>query len=136
MGEEKVGFFKRLVKGLSKTRASIVSGIDSIFRGFSSIDDDFYDEIEEILVMGDIGINTTTKIISNLKMEVAERHIKEPAECKQILIDSIKKQMAVGETAYEFENRKSVVPVSYTHLDVYKRQLLYQRAPDEPPGMQ
>lgn len=111
MGEEKVGFFKRLVKGLSKTRASIVSGIDSIFRGFSSIDDDFYDEIEEILVMGDIGINTTTKIISNLKMEVAERHIKEPAECKQILIDSIKKQMAVGETAYEFENRKSVVLV-------------------------
>ena len=111
MGEEKVGFFKRLVKGLSKTRASIVSGIDSIFRGFSSIDDDFYDEIEEILVMGDIGINTTTKIISNLKMEVAEKHIKEPSECKQILIDSIKKQMAVGDTAYEFENRKSVVLV-------------------------
>ena len=111
MGEEKVGFFKRLVKGLSKTRASIVSGIDSIFKGFSSIDDDFYEEIEEILVMGDIGINTTTKIISNLKMEVAERHIKEPSECKQILIDSIKKQMAVGETAYEFENRKSVVLV-------------------------
>ena len=95
MAEEKVGFFKRLVNGLSKTRASIVSGIDSIFRGFSSIDDDFYEEIEEILVMGDIGINTTTAIISNLKMEVADRHIKEPSECKQLLIDSIKKQMAV-----------------------------------------
>lgn len=111
MAEEKVGFFKRLVNGLSKTRASIVSGIDSIFRGFSSIDDDFYEEIEEILVMGDIGINTTTAIISNLKMEVADRHIKEPSECKQLLIDSIKKQMAVGDTAYEFENRKSVVLV-------------------------
>ena len=57
MAEEKVGFFKRLVNGLSKTRASIVSGIDSIFRGFSSIDDDFYEEIEEILVMGDIGLS-------------------------------------------------------------------------------
>lgn len=111
MAEEKVGFFKRLVNGLSKTRASIVSGIDSIFRGFSSIDDDFYEEIEEILVMGDIWINTTTAIISNLKMEVADRHIKEPSECKQLLIDSIKKQMAVGDTAYEFENRKSVVLV-------------------------
>lgn len=111
MAEEKVGFFKRLVNGLSKTRASIVSGIDSIFRGFSSIDDDFYEEIEEILVMGDIGINTTTAIISNLKMEVADRHIKEPSECKQLLIDSIKKQMAVGDTAYEFENRISVVLV-------------------------
>lgn len=111
MGEEKVGFFRRLVRGLSKTRDSIVSGIDSIFSGFSSIDEDFYEEIEEILVMGDIGINTTSKIISNLKMEVAEKRIKEPSECKQLLIDSIKKQMAVGETAYEFENRKSVVLV-------------------------
>lgn len=109
--KEKVGFFKRLVKGLTKTRDSIVSGIDSIFSGFSSIDEDFYEEIEEILVMGDIGINTTTAIIENLKKEVEERNIKEPAECKQLLIDSIKKQMAVGETAYEFEHRKSVVLV-------------------------
>lgn len=111
MPEEKVGFFKRLVEGLTKTRDSIVSGIDSIFSGFSSIDDDFYEEIEEILVMGDIGINTTTAIIENLKKEVNERHIKEPSECKQLLIDSIKKQMAVGETAYEFEHQKSVVLV-------------------------
>ena len=111
MVEEKVGFFRRLVRGLSKTRDSIVSGIDSIFSGFSSIDDDFYEEIEEILVMGDIGINATSRIISNLKMEVAEKHIKEPSQCKQLLIDSIKRQMAVGDTAYEFENRKSVVLV-------------------------
>ena len=111
MGEEKVGFFRRLVRGLSKTRDSIVSGIDSIFSGFSSIDDDFYEEIEEIMVMGDIGINATSRIISNLKMEVAEKHIKEPSQCKQLLIDSIKRQMAVGDTAYEFENRKSVVLV-------------------------
>lgn len=109
--EKKEGFFKRLVKGLTKTRDSIVSGFDSIFSGFSNIDDDFYEEIEEILIMGDIGITTTSAIIENLKTEVAKRHIKEPAECKQLLIDEIKNQMQVGETAYEFENRKSVILV-------------------------
>ena len=61
--EEKKGFFKRLVEGLTKTRNNIVSGIDSIFSGFSSIDDDFYDEIEEILIMGDLGINATAMIV-------------------------------------------------------------------------
>ena len=109
--EEKKGFFKRLVAGLTKTRDNIVSGIDAIFKGFSSIDDDFYDEIEEILVMGDIGINATTSIIEDLKNKVKEKNIKEPAECKQLLIDSIKSEMNVGETAYEFEHRKSVVLV-------------------------
>ena len=110
-GKEKKGFFKRLVEGLSKTRENIVSGIDSIFSGYSSIDDDFYEEIEEILVMGDIGINTTTAIIERLKEQVAEKRIKDPQECKQLLMDSIKEQMAVGETAYEFEHRKSVILV-------------------------
>jgi fused signal recognition particle receptor len=109
--EEKKGFFKRLVAGLAKTRDNIVSGIDAIFNGFSSIDDDFYDEIEEILVMGDIGINATTSIIEDLKAQVKAQNIKEPSECKQLLINSIKNQMDVGETAYEFENRRSVVLV-------------------------
>ncbi len=108
---EKKGFFKRLVEGLSKTRDSIVSGIDSIFSGFTSIDDDFYEEIEEILVMGDLGINATTSIIDNLKQKVKEQGIKDPAECKKLLIQSIKDEMNVGETAYEFEHRKSVVLV-------------------------
>ncbi len=106
---EKKGFFKRLVSGLSKTRENIVSGIDSIFSGFSSIDDDFYEEIEEILIMGDIGVSTTTKIIENLKEKVKENKIKEPAACKQFLIDSIKEQMTIKENAYEFENQKSIV---------------------------
>ena len=110
MGEKK-GFFKRLVEGLTKTRNNIVSGIDSIFSGFSAIDEDFYEEIEEILIMGDLGINATTAIIEDLKQKVKEQHIKEPSACKQLLIDSIKVQMNVGETAYEFENRQSVVLV-------------------------
>ncbi len=110
-GKEKKGFFKRLVEGLSKTRENIVSGIDSIFSGYSSIDNDFYEEIEEILVMGDLGINTTTAIIERLKEQVSKQHIKEPMECKKLLMDSIKEQMQVEETAYEFENRKSVILV-------------------------
>ena len=106
--EEKKGFFKRLVEGLTKTRNNIVS---AIFSGFSSIDDDFYDEIEEILIMGDLGINATTSIIEDLKRKVKEQHIKNPSECKELLIESIKDEMNVGETAYEFENRTSVVLV-------------------------
>ena len=111
MAEEKKGFFKRLVSGLTKTRDNIVAGFDSIFSGFSSIDDDFYEELEEILIMGDIGINATTSILEHLKEQVAEQHIKESSQCKQLLIDSIKQQMQVGETAYRFEEETSVVLV-------------------------
>lgn len=111
MGEEKKGFWGRLVAGLGKTRDNIVSGIDSIFSGFSSIDEDFYEEIEEILIMGDTGVNATEAIIENLKQKVREQHIKDPAECKELLIHSIKEQMDVGETAYRFEQEKSVVLV-------------------------
>ena len=107
--EEKKGFFKRLVSGLSKTRNNIVSGFESIFSAFSSIDDDFYEELEEILIMGDIGVATTEKIIEDLKAKVKEQKIKEPAECKQLLMDSIKEQMNLGETAYEYENKTSVL---------------------------
>ena len=111
MSEEKKGFFRRLVDGLSKTRSSIVDGFDSIFAGYSSIDDDFYDEIEEILVMGDIGIKATTNIIDDLKEKVKEQHIRDPKECRDLLMDSIKAQMDVGEADYAFENQKSVVLV-------------------------
>lgn len=109
--EEKKGFFKRLKEGLSKTRDNIVSGFDNIFSGYSSIDDDFYDEIEETLVMGDIGINATTAIIEDLRRKVEEQKIRDPGECKRLLIESIKDQMKVGNTAYEFEYKKSVVLV-------------------------
>ncbi len=111
MAEEKKGFFRRLVSGLAKTRDNIVAGFDSLFNGYSSIDDDFYEELEEILIMGDIGINATSSILENLKKQVEERHIRDPKECKQLLIDSIKEQMQVDSTEYAFENQKSVVLV-------------------------
>ena len=109
--KERKAFFGRLVEGLTKTRNNIVSGIDSIFSGFSAIDDDFYEEIEETLIMGDLGIQTTMAIVEDLRNKVKEQHIKDPEQCKEILIGSIKEQMDLGENAYEFENRKSVVLV-------------------------
>ena len=111
MSEEKKGFFARLKAGLTKTRDNIVHGIDSVFSGFSMIDEDFYEELEEILIMGDIGVNATGQILERLKDQVKEKHIKEPSECKQLLIDSIKEQMQVGETAYDFEQKQSVILV-------------------------
>ncbi len=111
MSGEKKGFFARLKEGLTKTRDNIVRGIDAVFSGFSSIDEDFYEELEEILIMGDIGVNATTAIVERLKKDVKEQHIKEPSACKQLLIDGIKEQMRVDETAYEFEKQQSIIMV-------------------------
>ncbi len=104
-----MGLFSRLKEGLSKTRDNIVSGIDSVFSGFSKIDDDFYEELEETLIMGDIGVRAADEIIEDLREKVKENKIKDPKECKQLLIDTIKEKMNLGENAYEFENRKSIV---------------------------
>ena len=111
MAEEKKGFFARLKEGLNKTRNNIVSGIDSVFSGFSAIDDEFYEELEETLIMGDIGVNATSDILDRLKKQVKEKHIKEPSDCRQLLIDSIREQMQIGETAYDFEKKQSVILV-------------------------
>lgn len=111
MSEEKKGFFGRLKQGLAKTRSNIVHGMDSVFKGFSHIDEDFYEELEEVLIMGDIGVNATGEIMERLRKQVKEQKIKEPQECRELLIENIKEQMKVGETAYEFENRQSVILV-------------------------
>ena len=111
MSEEKKGFFSRLKDGLTKTRNNIVHGIDSVFSGFSNIDEDFYEELEEILIMGDIGVNATQEILDKLREQVKANHIKEPQACKEFLIQNIKEQMEVGETAYEFEHKQSIILV-------------------------
>ena len=108
--KEKKGFFARLKEGLAKTRDNISRGIDRLFTA-NEIDDDFYEELEEILIMGDIGVNATTEIIDRLKTQVKERHLKKPMECKELLIQSIREQMEVGETAYEFERQQSILMV-------------------------
>lgn len=101
--------FTRLQEGLSKTRDNIAKGIDNVFNGFSSIDDDFYEELEETLIMGDIGVNATSKIMDKLREQVKEKKIKEPSACKQLLIDDIREQMKTDENAYDFENKKTII---------------------------
>ncbi len=109
MAEE--GFFKRLISGLAKTRDNIVSGMDGIFFGFSNIDEDFYEGLEEVLIMGDLGVQATYDILDDLREKVRERRITQPSDCRELLIESIKEQMEVEETAYEFEEKTSVVMV-------------------------
>lgn len=111
MAQEKKGFFGRLVEGLTKTRKSIAAGFDYVFSGFSHIDDEFYEELEEVLVMADLGVHTTEAIIEDLKEKVKENHIKEPARCKELLVQSIKEQMTVSDDAYDFEDETCVVLV-------------------------
>ena len=106
---QKKGFFARLKEGLAKTRDNFVYSLDIIFDGAASIDDDFYEELEEILIMGDIGVRTTEEILDTLKEQVEEQHIVRPTECKELLIKDIRDQMYVGKAAYDFEKQQSVV---------------------------
>lgn len=106
-----MGFFDKLVSGLTKTRDSIKRNIDNIFSGFSKIDDDFYEELEEILIMSDLGVHATSSIMDELKSKVEREKIKDTEECRKALIESIKAIMDTAETSYEFENRKSIVMV-------------------------
>ena len=108
---EENGFFNRLVSGLNKTRDNIVSGMDSVFGGFSNIDEDFYEELEEVLIMGDLGVKATYDILDQLRAKVKEQHIREPEACREILIERIRDQMSVGAVAYEFEEMYPVILV-------------------------
>ncbi len=107
--EKKQGFFARLKNGLSKTRDSIVSGMNEVFSGHAAIDDEFYEELEELMIMGDMGVQTTDRILEQLRTQVKQLHIKDPADCRQLLIRGIREQMHVEENAYAFEEGPSVV---------------------------
>lgn len=80
-----------------------------LFSGFSQIDDDFYDELFEQLVLGDVGVNTANDIVENLKVQVAENKIKDPESCKDFLKQNMKDKMKVTSADYEFENKVSVI---------------------------
>lgn len=108
---KKTGFFKRLFNGLGKTRQSITGGLSRLFSSHDRIDDEFYEDLEELMIMGDMGIHTTDDIIEDLKDKVEEQHIKDPMACREILIESIKEKMAVHDTDYAFEHKTSVVLV-------------------------
>ncbi len=110
LAPQKKGFFARLKEGLTKTRNSISDSFNNLFKA-SELNDDFYDELEETLVMSDMGYETTERIAEDLKVRVKEEHIKEAQACRDLVINIIRDQMQVDETAYDFENKKTVVLV-------------------------
>ena len=91
--------------------AGFFSRLKSIFSGHSAIDEDFYEELEEMLIMGDMGITATEEVMEELRRQVKERHVKETEDCRELLKESIKEQMQVPEDAYDFENQQSVIMV-------------------------
>ncbi|MGM9601842.1 MAG: signal recognition particle-docking protein FtsY [Faecousia sp.] len=102
-----MGFFEKIKAGLSKTR----SAIGGVFTGFSEIDDDFYDELEERLILADLGVDTTMKAMERLRKLVRERHLKTVEEAKEALKEVLEEMLNVGPTELNMETTPSVVLV-------------------------
>ena len=95
MAEEKKGFFSRLKEGLNKTRENIVAGIDAVFYGASEIDDDFYEELTDILLLSDVGVHASTEIIEELRRRVDEKKVKDAATARQMFKDLLVEEMNI-----------------------------------------
>lgn len=106
-----MGFFARLKQSLTKTRGNLVEGVTGVFADHKKINDDFFDDLEEVLISSDIGVQTTENILDDLKEKIKENHVHSPAQCQSLLINSIKSQMQVDESRYEFERKKSVLMI-------------------------
>ena len=104
-----MGFFDKLKAGLTRTRNNMVTGVNRVFTTYDLLEDDFYDELEETMIMGDMGVSTTEEILEELKEKVNEQHVTTTAGCKQLLMDTIKERMRVNEADFAFEDMKSVV---------------------------
>jgi fused signal recognition particle receptor len=111
MAEEKGGFFSRLFSGLSKSREGFADNVDNVFLGYERINDDLFDELEEVLIMGDLGMNTTEEILDELRDVVKKERIKSPGVLKVKLIEILERLIAVDESAYDFLNGKAVIMV-------------------------
>lgn len=106
-----MGFFEKIKNGLAKTRNAMASSLNSVFSGFSEIDDDFYDELEEALILADIGVSTSTKAVDELRQEIRRRGIKNTEDAKQALRTVLAKMMDVGPTELNLTTKPSVILV-------------------------
>ena len=106
-----MGFFDKIKAGLTKTRDAMASTLGSVFSGFSQIDDDFYDELEESLILADLGVDTSLKAVENLRRTVREQHLKTPEEAKEALKQILVQMLDVGDTALNLQTTPSVVLV-------------------------
>ncbi len=106
-----MGFFSKIKEGLTKTRNAMAATLGSVFSGFSSLDDDFYDELEESLILADLGVETATKAVSRLRATVKERRLKQPEEAKEALKEILTDMLNVGDTALRLGTKPSVILV-------------------------
>lgn len=110
--KERTGFFKKLAAGLSKTRNSIIGSLETLFMGVSTVDDRFFDELEEILIMSDLGISATEEIIEYLRERSETERLLDPNDLRKEIITLLKSKMIVPEDAYDFEKGPSVIFVT------------------------
>ena len=106
-----MGFFDKIKAGLTKTRDALSNTLGSVFSGFSEIDDDFYDELEEGLILADLGVETAGKAVERLRKAVRAQHLKTPEEAKTALKDILVEMLNVGDTALNLSTKPSVVLV-------------------------
>ncbi len=106
-----MGFFDKIKAGLSKTRSALANTLGSVFSGFSEIDDDFYDELEECLILADLGVETATKAVERLRKSVKEQHLKTTEEARQALKEILVDMLNVGQTALDLSTKPSVILV-------------------------
>ena len=106
-----MGFFDKIKAGLTKTRDALSNTLGSVFSGFSEIDDDFYDELEESLILADLGVETATKATDRLRKVIRERHLKTTEEAKNALKEILVEMLNVGDTALNLSTKPSVILV-------------------------
>ncbi len=106
-----MGFFDKIKAGLTKTREALSSTLGSVFTGFSEIDDDFYDELEESLILADLGVETSTKAVERLRKAVRAQHLKSTEEAKVALKEILVEMLNVGDTALALDSKPSVILV-------------------------
>ncbi len=106
-----MGFFDKIKEGLAKTRDALSDSLGSVFTGFSEIDDDFYDELEESLILADLGVDTACKAVERLRRAVREQHLKTAEEARTALKEILADMLNVGDTALNLSTTPSVVLV-------------------------
>ncbi len=106
-----MGFFDKIKAGLTKTRDALSNTLGSVFTGFSEIDDDFYDELEESLILADLGVETATKATEKLRKQIREQHIKTTEEAKTVLKDILVEMLNVGDTELDLSTDPAVILV-------------------------
>ena len=106
-----MGFFDKIKAGLTKTRAALSNTLGNVFSGFSQLDDDFYDELEESLILADLGVETSVKATQRLRKTIREQHLKTPEEAKEALKEILVDMLNVGDTALDLSTKPAVILV-------------------------